>query len=111
MGGEDALAVALAKHLELGAVSDIEINDELYHTVETLHSLPPISPRYELVSLFVLETQTKLLPSVVQAPELEFKPLSKHLKYAFLEDKETLPVIISAHLSPHLLRDHKEAIG
>ena len=54
----------------------------------------------------------------MQAPELEFKPLPKHLKYAILGDRETLSVIISAHLSPsqeHKLvrihRDHKEAIG
>nr|XP_027088569.1 uncharacterized protein LOC113709926 [Coffea arabica] len=91
----DALEVALAKHLEL---------EQLL--------------RYELTSLFVPETQTKLLPSIVQAPELELKPLPKHLKYAFLGDKETLPVIIYAYLSPRqednlirLLRDHKEAIG
>ncbi|XP_027171848.1 uncharacterized protein LOC113771472 [Coffea eugenioides] len=96
----DALEVALAKHLELGATLDVEISDELYRAVEALHSLPPLSPRYELTSLFVPETQAKLLPSIVQAPELELKPLPKHLKYAFLGDNETLPVIISAHLSP-----------
>ncbi|XP_027158344.1 uncharacterized protein LOC113759962 [Coffea eugenioides] len=118
LDGDDALAVALAKHLELGATPDVELSDELYRAVEALHSLPPISPRYELTSLFVLETQAKLLPSIVQALELELKPLAEHLKYAFLGDNETLPVIISAHLSPRqednlirLLRDHKEAIG
>ncbi|XP_027185158.1 uncharacterized protein LOC113783270 [Coffea eugenioides] len=118
LDGVDALAVALAKHLELGATPDVELSDELYRAVGALHSLPPLSPRYELTSLFVPETQAKLLPSIVQAPELELKPLPKHLKYAFLGDNETLPVIISAHLSPsqeddliHLLRDHKEAIG
>ncbi|XP_027120696.1 uncharacterized protein [Coffea arabica] len=88
----DALEVALAKHLELGATLDVEISDELYRAVEALHSLPPLSPRYELTSLFVPETQAKLLPSIVQAPELELKPLPKHLKYAFLGDNETLPV-------------------
>ncbi|XP_071924916.1 uncharacterized protein [Coffea arabica] len=84
LDGVDALAVALAKHLELGATPDVELSDELYRA----------------------------------APELELKPLPKHLKYAFLGDKETPPVIISAHLSPRqednlirLLRDHKEAIG
>ncbi|XP_027155287.1 uncharacterized protein LOC113755768 [Coffea eugenioides] len=118
LDGGDALAVALAKHLELGATLDVEISDELYRAVEALHSFPSISPRYELTSLFVPETQAKLLPSVVQAPELELKSLPKHLKYAFLGDNETLPVIISTHLSPRqednlirLLRDHKEAIG
>nr|XP_027102989.1 uncharacterized protein LOC113724266 [Coffea arabica] len=116
--GVDALAVALAKHLELGATPDVGLSDELYCAVGALHSLPPISPRYELTSVFVPETQTKLLPSIMQAPELELKPLPKYLKYAFLGDNETLPVIISAHLSPRqednlirLLRDHKEAIG
>ncbi|XP_071906718.1 uncharacterized protein [Coffea arabica] len=118
LDGVDALAVALAKHLELGATPDVELSDELYRAVGALHSLPPISPRYELTSLFIPETQAKLLPSIVQAPELELKPLPKHLKYAFLGNNETLPVIISAHLSQRqedslvrLLRDYKEAIG
>ena len=110
--------MALTKHLELGTTLNVEISDELYHTIEALHSLPPIFLRYELTSIFERETQKKLLPSVMQALELEFNPLPKHLKYAFLGDKEILPVIISAHLSPsqednlvRLIRDHKEAIG
>nr|XP_027122312.1 uncharacterized protein LOC113739281 [Coffea arabica] len=118
LDGVDALAVALAKHLELGVTPDVELSDELYRAVGALHSLPPISPRYELTSIFVPETQAKLLPSIVQAPELELKPLPKHLKYVFLGDNKTLPIIISAHLSPgqedrliRLLRNHKEAIG
>ncbi|XP_027181753.1 uncharacterized protein LOC113780138 [Coffea eugenioides] len=106
LNGGDALEVALAKHLELGATLDVGISDELYHAVEALHSLPPLSPRYELTSLFVPETQAKLLPSIVQAPELELKPLPKHLKYAFLGDNETLPVIIPApSLSPRTKDD------
>nr|XP_027103181.1 uncharacterized protein LOC113724481 [Coffea arabica] len=118
LDGENALEVALVKHIELGATLSMEISDELYRGVEALHSLPLISSRYEISSVFVPEIQTKLLPSIVQVSELEFKPLPKHLKYAFLEDKETLPVIISAHLSPsqegslvRFLRDSKEAIG
>ncbi|XP_071920785.1 uncharacterized protein [Coffea arabica] len=118
LDGVDALTVALAKHLELRATPDVELSDELYRAVGALHSLPPISPRYEFTSVFVPETQAKLLPSIMQGPELELKSLPKHLKYVFLGDNETLPVIISAHLSPgqedrliRLLRDHKEAIG
>nr|XP_027083717.1 uncharacterized protein LOC113706019 [Coffea arabica] len=118
LDGEDALEVALVKHLELGVTPDVDLRGDLLHAVEALHSLPPVSPRYELTSLFAPEAQTKLLPSVVQAPELELKPLPKHLKYAFLGDRVTLPVIISAHLSPsqedklvRILREHKEAIG
>ena len=43
-------------------------------------------------------TQEKLLPSIQQAPKLELKPLPTHLKYAFLGDKETLPMIIAKGL-------------
>nr|XP_027100445.1 uncharacterized protein LOC113719440 [Coffea arabica] len=118
LDGKDALEVALMKHLELGVTLDVDLREELLHAVEALHSLPPVSPRYELTSLFVPEAKTKLLPSVVQALELELKSLPKHLKYAFLGDRETLPVIISAHLSPsqedklvRILMEHKEAIG
>ncbi|XP_027181968.1 uncharacterized protein LOC113780360 [Coffea eugenioides] len=100
MDGKDALEVALTKPLELGVALNVDMRDELHHAVEALHSLPTMPPRYELISLFVLEIQTKLLLSIVQAPELELKPLPKHPKYAFLGDRETLPVIISAHLSP-----------
>nr|XP_027082346.1 uncharacterized protein LOC113704664 [Coffea arabica] len=100
MDGKDALEVALTKPLELGVALNVDMRDELHHAVEALHSLPTMPPRYELISLFVLEIQTKLLLSIVQAPELELKPLPKHPKYAFLGDRETLPGIISAHLSP-----------
>ncbi|CAL8988377.1 unnamed protein product, partial [Prunus brigantina] len=60
----------------------------------------------------------KVLPSVVQAPELELKQLPKHLKYAYLGESETLPVIIASQLGPsdekkllRVLKEHKTAIG
>ncbi|XP_040956096.1 uncharacterized protein [Gossypium hirsutum] len=66
----------------------------------------------------LLSPNTKLLPSVIHAPELELKPLPKHLKYAFLGKGNTLLVIISNRLSTHeeeslvhILKSHKEAIG
>ncbi|CAN6573223.1 unnamed protein product [Malus baccata var. baccata] len=59
-----------------------------------------------------------LLPSVIQAPVLELKPLSDHLKYVFLGDEETLPVIVSSSLTAleeekliRVLKEHKTAIG
>ncbi|XP_023750718.1 uncharacterized protein LOC111899063 [Lactuca sativa] len=45
------------------------------------------------------QTHTRLPPSLVQPPELELKVLPQHLKYAYLGDNETLPVIISTHLT------------
>ncbi|XP_075524490.1 uncharacterized protein LOC142556877 [Primulina tabacum] len=60
----------------------------------------------------------KLLPYVLQAPKLEFKILPKHLKYIYLGDDETLPVIISNGLTEEqeerlatLFKEHKTAIG
>ncbi|KAK8596680.1 hypothetical protein V6N12_065160 [Hibiscus sabdariffa] len=62
-------------------------------------------------------TQARELISTM-APKLELKQLPEHLKYAFLGENETLPVIISNKLSKKeeddlvtMLRAHKEAIG
>jgi len=58
------------------------------------------------------------VPSIIEPPKLELKPLSDTLKYAFLGDSETLHVIISSHLDKNqkwkllgVLSEHKEAIG
>ena len=58
------------------------------------------------------------MPSVLQAPIPDLKPLPNHLKYVFLGDKGTLPVIISNKLSVlqeeklvQVLKEHKTAIG
>ncbi|KAM1270962.1 hypothetical protein ACFX2J_031829 [Malus domestica] len=52
------------------------------------------------------------------APKLELKPIPEHLKYAFLGEDETLPVIISSQLLTEegeklirVLKDHKTAIA
>ena len=41
-------------------------------------------------------TDQKMQPSVENPPTLELKPLPSHLKYMFLGDKSSLPVIISS---------------
>ena len=60
----------------------------------------------------------KILPSVEQAPKLELKVLPNHLKYVFLGDDDTLPVIVSSQLSKQqeaklidVLKRNKTAIG
>ena len=57
-------------------------------------------------------------PSIEEAPQLDLKPLPPNLKYAYLGDKKTLPIIISATLSStqedmllETLKKHKGAIG
>src|SRR3954462_10813709 len=54
----------------------------------------------------------------MKAPKLELKPLPEHLKYIFLGDESTLPVIIAADLSDEeeekltqVLKKYREAIG
>jgi len=60
----------------------------------------------------------KLLSSILQALELELKPLPDNLKYVFIGDNNTLPVIIATSLTNtqeeklvKLLCDHKTTIG
>ncbi|XP_020225262.1 uncharacterized protein LOC109807147 [Cajanus cajan] len=42
-----------------------------------------------------------LVPSIVQPPILELKPLPENLKYAYLEDNNKLPVIVSTSLNAY----------
>jgi len=59
----------------------------------------------------------KLLLSILQAPELELKFLTNNLKYVFIGDNNTLPVIIVKGLTSAQeeklvkLCDHKTIIG
>ena len=58
------------------------------------------------------------VPSFEQPPNMDQKPLLSHLRYAYLADASTLPVIISSSLTAaeedkllRVLRDHKDALG
>ncbi|CAN6725250.1 unnamed protein product [Malus baccata var. baccata] len=76
----------------------VPIQEELVEMVAALESNPRhIGKSPNLISIPI--STNKLLPSVVQPPSLELKPLPSHLKYVFLEEQETLPVIISSSLT------------
>ncbi|XP_059277615.1 uncharacterized protein LOC132031693 [Lycium ferocissimum] len=56
--------------------------------------------------------------SIEEPPKLELKPLPAHLKYAFLGEGNTLPVILAAELTDEevsvcleVLKSHKRALG
>ena len=58
------------------------------------------------------------MPLIERPPQLEQKPLPSHLRYDYLGESSTLPVIISASLTAmeedmilRVLRDRKDAIG
>ena len=64
------------------------------------------------------ENSQTSVPSIEQPPKIEQKPLPSHLRYAYLGNASTLPVIISASLIAieedkllGVLKDHKDALG
>ncbi|KAM1832529.1 hypothetical protein ACFX13_022454 [Malus domestica] len=74
------------------------IQEELVEMVAALESNPSyIGKSPNLISIPI--STNKLLPSVIQPPSLELKPLPSHLKYVFLGERETLTVIISSSLT------------
>ncbi|GJZ03892.1 hypothetical protein Tco_0537167 [Tanacetum coccineum] len=62
--------------------------------------------------------ENRLKPSSVEPPNLELKELPEHLEYAFLQENNQLPVVISSVLSAvekakllEVLKNHKGAIA
>ena len=60
----------------------------------------------------------KVMSSLEQAPKIELKTLPQHLKYVYLGENETLPVIIANNLTLlqeekllGVLKEYKKAIG
>nr|GEV41615.1 reverse transcriptase domain-containing protein [Tanacetum cinerariifolium] len=77
---------------------------------EDTFQLPPMDLK--------LAEENKAKSSVEEPPELELKELRSHLEYAFLEDSNKLPVIISNDLKDvekealiNVLKSHKRAIA
>ena len=61
---------------------------------------------------------SRLTPSIEKPPIVKEKQLPNHLRYAYLGEESTLPVIISSSLSNmdeekllKILKEHKKAIG
>ncbi|KAM2889737.1 hypothetical protein FF1_013323 [Malus domestica] len=92
-------------------------SEEVIELVAALDSLPTHdgkSPNHESIPV----STNKLLPSIIQAPTLELKPLPSHLKYIFLGENETLPAIISSSLTAQeeeklvrVLKEFKSTLG
>ncbi|XP_070679213.1 uncharacterized protein [Malus domestica] len=117
--GQDNLEKALVHSITHGNFNYSEhIEEELIQTVASLESLSPIRGKCSSHFISLPTSNEKTLPSVIQAPKLELKPIPKHLKYAFFGEDETLPVIISSQLTAEegeklirVLKDHKTAIA
>jgi hypothetical protein len=95
-----------------------EVTEDLTKVVHLLEASPKYPSRYTPPFETLVPTNITLVPSIVQAPNLELKQLPEHLTYAYLGDNKTLPVIVAANLSLgeeekllRVLREHKTAIG
>ncbi|CAN6685849.1 unnamed protein product [Malus baccata var. baccata] len=92
-------------------------SEDLIEVVAALESSPKLDGKYTNRESIPISTN-KLLPSIIQAPILELKPLPSHLKYIFLGENETLPAIISSSLTAQeeekllrVLKEFKSALG
>jgi hypothetical protein len=95
-----------------------EVTEDITKAIHLLEASPKYPSRYTPPFETLVPTNTTLVPSIVQAPNLELKQLSKHLTYAYLGEDNTLPMIVAANLSLgeeekllRVLREHKTAIG
>ena len=73
-----------------------ELSEEVEEYVKWMDSFQPNKRKY--YESLGENTQTSV-PSVERPPQLEQKPLPSHLKYAYLEESSTLPVIISTSMT------------
>ncbi|XP_023743058.2 uncharacterized protein LOC111891222 [Lactuca sativa] len=116
----DLLELVLSRNFDSKSVKEIaenfKLDEELLEIVESMEEKKKI--RYDNGNVKLPISDTKLLPSVVQTPKLELKTLPDHLKYAYLGEEKTLPVIISNKLSiveedelVTLLKKYEKAIG
>jgi hypothetical protein len=117
---EDGLSVALSYGYDFTQIEEMErqigVPQNMHESALALQALQTVPHGDVFVDLVL--SYKKLLPSILQAPELELKPLPGNLKYVFIGDNNTLPVIIAKGLTSaqeeklvKLLCDHKTAIG
>jgi len=86
--------------------------------VAMIESFYQVSSIEESEKICLTTEHDKLLPSLISPPKLDPKPLPENLKYVYLGDDETLPVIIFGVLKldeeeklVRVLKEHREAFG
>ncbi|XP_076943428.1 uncharacterized protein LOC143613665, partial [Bidens hawaiensis] len=93
LSNHDTLALILNKSLDETSTKELAENFKLEDELIELVSLMDTQTRYETTKLQLQVTEQKLLPSIVQPPDLELKTLPNHLMYAYLGDNDTFPDI------------------
>ncbi|XP_059455052.1 uncharacterized protein LOC132185274 [Corylus avellana] len=94
-----------------------DVTDDIIEAVHLLEASPPRSSKYIPPFETLVPTNTTLVPSIIQTPNLELKQLPEHLTYAYLGENKTLPVIVVTNLSfgeeeklLRVLREHKTVL-
>ncbi|KAL5538742.1 hypothetical protein UlMin_046005 [Ulmus minor] len=106
--------------LQSSMLDDSNLEDEIeeeWAWIETKQGVGKQKMQFESLDTSSREFKLPKL-SVDESPALELKPLPSHLRYAYLGDLSTLPVIISALLTKEqeiqllkVLKKFKKAIG
>jgi len=117
---EDGLSIALSYGYDFTKIEEMErhvyVPQNVHESILALQALQTVHHGNVFVDLVL--SYKKLLPFILHAPKLELKPLPDNLKYVFIGDNNTFPVIIAKGLTSaqeeklvKLLCDHKMAIG
>ncbi|CAM8965594.1 unnamed protein product [Rhodiola kirilowii] len=86
--GEDPLELALERAV-YSHEDSYEFTETILDVLSQLEIAEPLTPKYEVNEVRLFKSNV-FLPSTVQAPTLELKPLPEHLKYAFLGENSAL---------------------
>jgi hypothetical protein len=87
------------QHSKTDRDARLENNKDIKEAIISLHSLLKMPNKLDNSPLQLPNSYEKVLPFVKEAPRLELKSLPKHLKYLYLGENETLPVIIANDLT------------
>ncbi|KAF5766008.1 putative nucleotidyltransferase, Ribonuclease H [Helianthus annuus] len=112
---EDGLDICLCDFSEQVHAYALRVEEEAQDVMAMKEGRPPWTHQFEGLPVEI-DSGTK--PSLEEPPKLELKDLPGHLKYVFLGDNDTLPVIIASNLEVaqeqalmEVLKANKGAIG
>ncbi|XP_062113913.1 uncharacterized protein LOC133824911 [Humulus lupulus] len=77
----------------------LELKEVVYEAMEYFNWINSYGPYYNKKFEELGKGPEKTLPFIEKPPVLELKSLPDHLQYAYLGEKDTLPVIVSSSLS------------
>ncbi|XP_068655766.1 uncharacterized protein [Aristolochia californica] len=93
LDGKDELEVDISKHIEKEN-EELSLSSDLQETATTFNDIPQLQHSGNVHYIELPISNERPLPSVLQAPTPDLKPLPNHLKYMFLGNGGTLPVIL-----------------